>query len=132
MRTWRHLAVGVLAACCAWGQAPRLLEKADAAFRAGNFPQAQALAQQVLAADTGSIHAHMILGIIAAKNKQWQVSNRHFQAVIRLDPSNPHGYFYLGQARLYQQQWEQAAQYFAKALQNNYPDRERLAIEMAT
>src|SRR5206468_425506 len=47
-------------------------------------------------------------------------------------PSNPHGYFYLGQARLYQQQWEQAAQYFAKALQNNYPDRERLAIEMAT
>ncbi len=134
MTAWRHLLLWLCLAFSTswtWAQVDALLEKADAAFRSGNFQQAEALARQVLSEDPRSIHAHMILGVLAAQNKQWEASNRHFQAVVRLDPSNPHGYFYLGQAKLYQRQWEQAAQYFAKALERRYPDGERLAVEMA-
>jgi tetratricopeptide (TPR) repeat protein len=115
----------------AWGQTGALLEKADAAFRAGDLEQAQSLAQKVLGQDPGAVHAHMILGVIAAQKKQWQASNRHFQAVIRLEPSNPYGYFYLGQANLYQQQWEEATRNFTKAQERAYPDRDRLAVELA-
>jgi tetratricopeptide (TPR) repeat protein len=108
-----------------------LLEQADEAFRAGDLKQAQVLARKVLAQDPRSVHAHLILGVIAAQNKQWETSNRHFQSVVRLDPKNPHGYFYLGQASLYQQRWTQAIDYFSKALERGYPDRDRLMIELA-
>src|SRR5687767_5341220 len=73
----------------------------------------------------------MILGVIAAQKKQWDASNRHFQAVVKLAPSNPYGYFYLGQARLYQQQWEPAIQFFVKALEREYPEVDRLLVELA-
>ncbi len=131
MTAWRRLLLFLCLGPWVWAQVDAVLEKADAAFRAGDFPQAEALARRVLSQAPRSIHAHMILGVIAAQNKQWEASNRHFRAVVRLDPSNPHGYFYLGQAKLYRQQWGQAAQYFAKALERRYPDRERLVVEMA-
>lgn len=115
----------------AWAQAPALLEKADAAFRAGDFARAETLARRVLLQDPRAVHAHMILGVTAAQSKRWEAANRHFQSVVRLDPANPHGYFYLGQANLYQQRWEQAARNFAKALERNFPDQERLVVEMA-
>ena len=124
----------LLAMCLAVGlfaQSEGLLEQADEAFRQGNLARASTLARQALAHDPGAVHGHMILGVIAAQKNQWDTSNRHFEAVVRLDPSSPYGYFYLGQARLYQKQWEKAVQYFAKALDLQYPDRERLMIEMA-
>ncbi len=76
-------------------QTDNLLERADAAFRQGDFPNAAALARRVLARDPTAVHAHMILGVIAAQSADWAASNRHFEAVVRLQPSNPHGYFYL-------------------------------------
>src|SRR3981189_221297 len=88
-------------------QADGLLEKADEAFRAGELEKAGTLARQAIARDPSAIHGHMILGVIAAQNNEWEVSNRHFLTILRLDPSNPFGYFYLGQAKLYQQQWAQ-------------------------
>lgn len=112
-------------------QADALLEKADEAFRAGEFDKARTLARQAIAGEPSAIHGHMILGVIAAQKNQWEVSNRHFLIVVQLDPSNPSGYFYLGQAKLYQQQWAQAASYFTKALERQYPDRERLMVELA-
>src|SRR6058998_362964 len=112
-------------------QAESLLEQADTAFRRGDFPTASALAQRVLARDATAVHAHMILGVIAAKSADWAVSNRHFEEVVRLQPSSPHGYFYLGQARLYQHQWQAAIEYFSKALERHYPDEQRLLIELA-
>jgi len=115
----------------AWPQAATLLEKADAAFRAGDLAQARTLAQRVLVQDPRSVHAHLMLGVIGAQNKQWLTSIRHFQTVVRLDPPNPHGYFYLGQASLHRQQWNEAIQYFTKAADRHYPDRERLAIQLA-
>lgn len=107
------------------------LELADEAFRSGDLDKAAALARQVIAAQPNATHAHMILGVIAAQNNQWEPANRHFLTVVRLDPANPHGYFYLGQARLYQQQWAQAANYFNQALARNYPDPPRLYVELA-
>ena len=105
-----HRRAGLLAplffAAALLAQTGTLLEQADAAFREGNFEQAAALARRVLARDAGAVHAHMILGVVAAQKNDWEVSNKHFQAVVRLDPANPYGYFYLGQAALYQQQWE--------------------------
>src|SRR4051812_1227465 len=112
-------------------QADTLLEKADEAFRAGELEQAATLAQQVIARDPAAVHGHMILGVIAAQNNDWAVSDRHFDTIVRLDPSNPFGYFYLGQAKLYQQQWVQAAGYFTKAMERHYPDRERVTVELA-
>ncbi len=108
-----------------------LLERADEAFRAGDLERAAVLARQVAARDPGAVHGHMILGVIAAQANQWDVSNRHFLTVVRLDPANPFGYFYLGQAKLYQQQWAQAISYFTKALERKYPERERLMVELA-
>src|SRR5262249_28784812 len=100
-------------------------------FRQGDFERAKTLAEHVLASDPSALHAHMILGVIAARNNQWDVSDRHFQAVIKLDPSNPHGYFYLGQAKLYQRQWEAAIAFFKDALAREYPERDRLLVELA-
>src|SRR3954453_10999601 len=79
-----------------FAQTDALLEQADAAFREGNLQLAEANARKVLARSPNVVHAHMILGIIAAQKNDWQVSNRHFQTVIRIEPSNPYGYFYLG------------------------------------
>src|SRR5436190_22173821 len=98
-----------------FAQTGSLLERADEAFRQGNLDRAATLARQALARDPNAVHGHMILGVIAAQRNQWDTSNRHFEAVVRLEPSNPYGYFYLGQARLYQRQWDKAIQYFTKA-----------------
>ena len=86
-------AVSVLA------QSVSLLEQADEAFRQGDLDRAATLARQALTREPGAVHGHMILGVIAAQKNQWDTSNRHFEAVIRLEPGNPFGYFYLGQAR---------------------------------
>jgi tetratricopeptide (TPR) repeat protein len=121
----------ILAAVCLLGQDSSLLEQADTAFRNGDLSRSSALAQRALARDPKAVHAHMILGIIAAQKKDWITSNRHFRAVVRLEPSNPFGYFYLGQAKLYQQQWDAAIQYFSDALKRQYPEKERLLVELA-
>ena len=76
-----------------------LLEQADAAFRNGDLDRSMSLARRVLARDPNAVHAHMIVGVIAAQKKEWEVSNKHFQAVVRLAPSNPYGYFYLAKAQ---------------------------------
>jgi Flp pilus assembly protein TadD len=114
-----------------WAQGGGVLEQADAAFRAGDLAQAAALARKALAQDPRSVHANMILGIIAAQANQWKDADSRFQSVIKLDPRNPYGYFYLGQSALYQQQWEQAVRQFSKALEYNYPDQQRLMIGLA-
>ncbi|MEP6537593.1 MAG: tetratricopeptide repeat protein [Bryobacteraceae bacterium] len=112
-------------------QPESLLERADEAFRSGELEKAETLARQALARDPAAVHGHMILGVIAAQKNQWEVSNRHFLAILKLDPSNPFGYFYLGQAKLYQEQWAQAVNYLSKAMEHQYPDRERLIVELA-
>jgi tetratricopeptide (TPR) repeat protein len=121
----------LLASAVLFAQADALLEQADAAFREGNFNRSVLLARRVLAQNPNAVHAHMILGIIAAQKKEWTTSNRHFTAIVRLEPSNPYGYFYLGQAKLYQQQWASAVDYFSKAMKRDYPDKARLLTELA-
>ena len=59
------------------------------------------------------------------------MSDKHFQAVVKLEPSNPFGHFYLGQSRLYQQQWDAAIRYFRSALERQYPEKERVLVELA-
>ena len=108
-----------------------LADRAEEAFRSGDLDTAQSLARQVLAKEPNSVQAHMILGVVAAQQQKWEAANLHFGAVVRLAPSAPHGYFYLGQANLYQHNWAKAADYFTQALQRNYPDRERLVVELA-
>jgi Tfp pilus assembly protein PilF len=117
---------------CLFGQTVDVLEQADEAFRRGDLERAERLSRQALAGDPGAVHGHLILGVIAAQKQQWGVSNEHFGSVVRLDPANPFGYFYLGQAKLFQHQWEPAIQYFSKALDLGYPERDRLVIELAT
>lgn len=113
------------------GQSTNLLEMADTAFRDGDTAKAAAFAQRVLAREPNSVHAQMILGVIAAQNSNWEESSKRFRAVVRLEPANPFGYFYLGQAQLYQQHWEAAIQYFQQALKRQYPEKERLYVELA-
>jgi Flp pilus assembly protein TadD len=125
------ISVGLWAQGGAGAQGGNVLEQADAAFRAGDTGKAGALARQALAQDPRSLHAHMILGIIAAQANQWKDADTHFQSVIKLEPRNPYGYFYLGQSALYQQQWPQAVRQFSKALEYNYPDQQRLIIGLA-
>src|SRR3954453_19649736 len=127
----KRLLITVLLASAALAQTDALLEQADAAFRAGNFSLAESAAKRVLARSPNTVHAHMILGVIAAQKSDWTVSIRHFQSVIRLEPANPFGYFYLGQAALYQHQWERGIQLFQKAQALKYPEPERLLIELA-
>jgi protein O-GlcNAc transferase len=127
----RVLLLSLLLVVARSGQGQSLLEQADTAFREGDQAKAASLAQRVLTRQPNAVHAHLILGVIAAQNNNWPVSNRHFQSVLRLDPSSPFGYFYLGQAKLYQQEWEAAIRYFSQALQRQYPDRERLMVELA-
>jgi Flp pilus assembly protein TadD len=125
----------LLLACLATGlaaQAPSLLEQADAAFREGELDRAAELARRALAGNPAAVHGHMILGVIAAQRNEWDTSNRHFLAVVKLDPSNPYGYYYLGQAKLYQREWEAAIPLFVKAQDSNYPDTDRLLVSLAT
>ena len=121
----------LLVAGCLLAQEDSLLEQADMAFREGDQVRSAALAQRVLARNPKMVHAHMILGVIAAQKKDWNVSDRHFRTVVSLEPSNPFGYFYLGQSKLYQQQWDAAVRYFSSALKREYPEKERLLVELA-
>lgn len=121
----------IMMACGLLAQTQRLLEQADEAFRRGDLAQASKLAQQALDRDPAALHAHMILGVIAAQNSQWDATTRHFQAVVKLEPSNPIGYFYLGQAKLYQRQWQAAIAFFKDALKREYPEPDRLLVELA-
>lgn len=127
----RLFLVLLISALLAAQQLEVLLEQADAAFRQGDLENAAALSQKVLAREPGAVHAHLILGVIAAQNSQWTACERHFQTVARLQPANPYSYFYLGQARLYQRQWEAAIQYFNQAKARGYPDTDRLTVELA-
>ena len=123
------LVLSLSAILCA--QTDALLEQADTAFREGDLNRSVALARRALAQNPNAVHAHMILGIVAAQKKEWTTSNRHFGAIVRLEPSNPYGYFYLGQAKLNQQQWVSAIDYFSKALKRGFPDKGRLLTELA-
>jgi Flp pilus assembly protein TadD len=127
----RVLAIGLYLIFGLPGQTETPVDQAERAFRSGNIEQAQTLARQVVAKDPGSAQAHMILGVIAAQQQQWDAANLHFGAVVRLAPSNPHGYFYLGQANIYQKNWTRAVYYLTRALERNYPDHERLIVELA-
>ena len=124
-------ALFLFSACYLLAQGGNLLEQADEAFRNGDPIRAASLAQRVVARDPNATHAHLILGVIAAQKKDWNTSSRHFRTVIRLEPSNPFGYFYLGQANLYQQHWDAAILNFLEATKRQYPERERLAVELA-
>ncbi len=123
--------VALLVASRLFGQEESLLEQADLAFRNGDLVRSEALAQRVLARNPRAVHAHMILGVLAAQKKEWNMSDKHFQAVVKLEPSNPFGHFYLGQSRLYQQQWDAAIRYFRSALERQYPEKERVLVELA-
>ena len=114
-----------------WGQASDLLTEAESAFRSGDLSQAASLASRILAREPGSSPAHMILGLVAAQRNQWLAAEKSFGAIIRLEPSNPFGYFYLGQVSLNQQKWARAVQYFSQAMEHQYPDRDRLMVELA-
>lgn len=126
-----------LLVCLCWcavalfAQAGSLLEQADAAFRKGDLDRAASLAGRAVKSDPNTVHGYLILGVVAAERRQWEAANRNFQRVIRLDPSNPFGYFYLAQASLYQHNWAQAVRYFTEAQKREYPERERLTIELA-
>ncbi len=108
-----------------------VLERADQAFRQGDMETAGTLARQAAARDPSAVHAYMILGVIAAQRNEWEAANRYFLSVVRLAPADPHAYFYLGQAKLYQRQWAGAIQYFDQAARRQYPDRQRLLVELA-
>jgi Flp pilus assembly protein TadD len=112
-------------------QAPDLLDQAEAAFRNGDAARAESLARQAVTRDPNSPAGHMILGVISAQRQNWVEATRQFEAVIRLVPADPNGYFYLGQAHLYQKRWASAAKLLRQALDRNYPDRDRLLIELA-
>ncbi len=127
----KSLAAGILFVLSLQGQTASLIDQAQAAFRAGDLDSAAGLAQRVVQQNPGSANAHMILGIIAGQRQQWDSAAAHLQTVVRLSPINPYGYFYLGQAKLYQRQWNPAVQYFNKALQLNYPEKDRLLVELA-
>lgn len=126
-----RIAAALFSVVCLFAQSGNLLEQADTAFRNGDVGRAATLAQQVIARDPNAVHAHLILGVIAAQNKDWTASSRHFRTVVRLEPANPFGYFYLGQASLYQQKWDAAIQYFLQAKKRQYPEGERLTVELA-
>jgi tetratricopeptide (TPR) repeat protein len=125
------LMLGVGLASQLRGQGADLLAEAEAAFRSGDLDRAGSLASRILARESGSSAAHMILGVIAAQRNQWPAAEKSFGAVIRLEPSNPFGYFYLGQVSLNQQKWPKAVQYFSQAREHQYPDRDRLMVELA-
>jgi tetratricopeptide (TPR) repeat protein len=107
------------------------IQDAEAAFRSGDLNRAAILAKRVLTADPSSASAHFLLGTIASQNSDWAVATENFEAMVRLSPSDPRGYFHLGEVNIFQQKWLQAVQCFASALEHNYPDRERLIIQLA-
>ena len=107
------------------------VQQAHQAFRAGDLKRAASLARQVLAHDPESEYAHMILGLIAAREGEWKTAIKNLEAVVRLNPSSPHGNFFLGQAYHQQGHWEKAIPYLARALESGHPERERLVLQLA-
>src|SRR5262249_37177578 len=124
------LLIAALTAACLLGQT--VLEQADEAFRQGNFDRAATLARLAVAQNSQTPPGPMIPGVLPPPKNPSVSRPRPFETVVRLEPSNPYGYFYLGQAKLFQQQWEKAIAYLSKARDLQYPERERLAIELAT
>ncbi|MCP5113220.1 MAG: tetratricopeptide repeat protein, partial [bacterium] len=75
--------------------------------------------------------AHMLLGIISARQQQWDAAVVSFSNVTKLDPDNSFAHYYLGQAHRARGNREAAAQSLATALETGFPRREQLTIELA-
>lgn len=122
---------GVTTALVAQPSAPELMRQADAAYRAGKPEQAAALFRQVLQQDPSVTPAHMLLGIIASQQGKSAEAIDHFRVVVQATPANAHAHFFLGAAYAAEGKWAEAAQSYTLALENQYPQRDRLMIERA-
>ncbi|MDA1316290.1 MAG: tetratricopeptide repeat protein [Acidobacteria bacterium] len=108
-----------------------LMRQADAAYRAGEPDRAATLFRQVLRLDPSAAPAHMFLGIITSQSGQWREAIEHFQVVVEATPANAHAHFFLGAAYGAEGKWAEAAQSYSLALKNQFPERDRLIVELA-
>ena len=108
-----------------------LVRQADKAYRSGDPDRAATLFRQVLEQDPSFLPAHMLLGIISAQRNQWDEAITHLEAVVGAEPSNAHAHFLLGTAYRSKGKWAEAVQRFSKALENQFPDRDRLIVALA-
>ena len=127
------MSAALLSAGFVWGQAPvgDLLQRGDAAYRAGRVAEAVELFEQALTNESSSLPANMMLGIIRAGQSRFDQAIGHFRAALEIDPANPHAHFYLGRLMADRQEWAKAEEHYSKALQHGHPDRESATIGLA-
>ena len=108
-----------------------LMRQADAAYRAGELARAASLFRQVLQQDPSITPAHMFLGVISSQRGQWGEAIEHFRAVVHIAPANAQAHFFLGTAYAAEEKWAEAVQSFSAALDHQFPERDRLIVELA-
>jgi lipoprotein NlpI len=93
------MAVCVLAVARA-GDAGKLLDEADAAFRAGRYEQAASLAQRAADADPKDASAYTLAGRAYAADKRYEAAVRAFTTALHRDPKRATVYDFRGDAQL--------------------------------
>ena len=96
-----------------------LLETAENALRAGDFPAAYAAANRAIEADPRSAEAHRLAGDAAFSLAQDGDAEREYTAAIVLDAGNSRAELGLGRLAERQKKWNTAASHYRRALELN-------------
>lgn len=65
-----------------------ILEQGDAAYAAGNLPEAAEFYREGLAVDPRNVHAHHRLAIIHDQQQDYRTAEQHYEAALKLQPEN--------------------------------------------
>lgn len=98
------------------GNFKRLLAQASARFAAGDYEQARAAYEQLVALKPKSADAHNGLGAALFKLERFSDAWEHFQQAVKLRPDYPEGLFNLGAVLYWQGYFDEAVRQLRRAV----------------
>ncbi len=96
-----------------------LLESSEAAFKRGDFRNAQVIASRALDVDPKNAEAHRLIADAAFALGKEADAEREYAAAVRLDTSNARAELGLAQLSEMQRKWNTAASHYRRALELN-------------
>jgi Tfp pilus assembly protein PilF len=116
-------------ASAAGNQAEGLISEAVHALENGNTANAKTLVQRALAASPDNVKAHTLAGILADRENNLQIAERHFASAVKLSPQTPETHNNYGAILLKQNRLANAKREFTTSLQLN-PNQQSALVNL--
>ncbi|HEX8197937.1 MAG TPA: tetratricopeptide repeat protein [Pyrinomonadaceae bacterium] len=110
-------------------QAEGLISEAVHALENGNTANAKTLVQRALAASPDNVKAHTLAGILADRENNLQIAERHFASAVKLSPQTPETHNNYGAILLKQNRLANAKREFTTSLQLN-PNQQSALVNL--